>query len=361
MKDSEDKVYNFDDYKVHRFTTHILTMDDFPTWDIDCWANNSLIVPIENIPYEYEKVDWAKIVQEEPLKSSDKTLYIYPTCKIPRALVEQKYKKVLNPWLADRVVIPKLGITNVSLYIALFVNEEAQTIVYINCGYDTGARDKINSLQKGVSLQDVLTQKQLGRLYEYENNYNLPYKMIDILNAKLEYFGTAIIVPKNEEYKAEILTGILPKNKIVYEDSVIASVQNTSTAPTYDNLISLADMLDSSDSDTVGSAIKALAAMDYIHYPNSIKYLLQNTSMWKYNNATNSTAAKFMFKKLLGGTARRPVRYGDSFITEEDYNLFEKLVRHFNKNVEDVSTYLKWYPFTYEDENFGVHPRIKKD
>ena len=319
----------------------------------------------------------SKSIEENPeLLTTTKTLYIHPSCKISRNIVATKYKKCLNPWTADAVVIPKTfnGYDSSvrSTYDnkhAMFVNEVKETVVLIEDiekHNDNGARLQFfESLKKGTKLRDLFNGIQMD--YFRKCNEGRGYQHLDwYLDAEFEEIVELAQYSNEDLFYRDITVNAIPADKLVFETTVMKSLATEENTPTFETMSSIMDMLKSSDDAVVGSAIKALAAMDYMNYPNSVKYVLDVTriaSSWQWNSACDTTAAKFMFKQLFGGTARSYIRWNDMFISRKDYELFEKLVEKYYaemNNSDYTIDYLRSMSFTYEDENFGVHPRLVK-
>lgn len=350
------ELYGFEDYKVFSLYSSILftpSAHEFYPYYKD--KDSILTVKEEEVKGGIFYINYIK-ENADALKEA-KTLYVHPNCEISRALISQKYKKSLNPFLADAVIIPKYQ--NDALTVdndTLFINEKKKMVFIIGDIYIKDNIDFIKGFKPGTKFRDMA--KGTLPTYSYRN---FGYSVDDLYDSAYEGMFPCIWFGKQNHYLMEILVGMLPKSKLVYEDTVLKSLSNEYNKPTLESLISIKEMLESTDSDTVGSAIKALSMMDYINYPNSIIITLEHTNNkdWRYNPATNTTAAKYMFKKLNGRTARY-LHYSKScYISSEDYDLLSKLLKQFEHNDMQILYYLKSAPYTYEDEHFNVHPRIK--
>ena len=175
------------------------------------------------------------------------------------------------------------------------------------------------------------------------------YNIDDALDAGFIYTGHLLFIPNTHSYAMDILTSNLPKDKIVFEESVQDSLGDETNQLTFDSLVSIRDMLDSTDANTVSAGLKALSMMDWMHYPNSVKYIMNRTDKykWLYNKASNSTSVKYMLSTISGNKARRhwPGNY-DNDIYEQDFELFKQLKMHYEKiSNDDILTEIKFMNF----------------
>lgn len=365
------KIYGFENYKHVFLFDYLLKNGKVEPYyfhgEGNGWGNDYILFPIDKDIYVNAggNIKWDSINNNKDILDTAKTLYVHPSCKISRSIVAQKYKKSLSPWTADAVAIPNPAKENSYSFVntAVFVNEPKKLLVVFGRVSYNDLIDMFNNLEKGTKFHQLLTANQLdaiARIPNFTTTYG--YASEDMLNAQFDYFGNFFYSEKKDRYIIDCLNGVLPKNKLVFEDSVMASLSSEENIPTFETMVSIKEMLCSSDNDSQGSAIKALSAMDYINYPNSVKYILDishGVPSWVYNKAADTTAAKYMFKFLIGGTARHSIKFNSGTITSKDYDLLKQLVRHFNNN-DDYKTmeYLRVLPFTYEDEKYNVFPRI---
>lgn len=352
-------VYNLEGYNTFVMQASLLDEQNPSYYDLSAWGYyDTLFLPVKSIPADaYNRVEWDKVFESKSPTDKDKTVYIHPNCKVSRSFITQKYKKSLNPWFADKVVIPDLD-DNDRVYleknVAIFINDKVNSIFL----FVARKPDHIERFQVLFANAPASSLFSISQTDCIEQIARPDFSTKDFLDAKLDYYGSVLQANKKQHYLLDIVAGVLPKDKLVFEKDIVATLGNADNAPTFESLISIRDMLNSSDDEVVGSAIKALASMDYMNYPNSVKYVLDKSCNWRWNKACNTTAAKYMFKQILGGSPRKSIWFRDTFISEKDYNLFEQLVKEFEQSDTDALQFLKWCDFTYEDENFGVHPRI---
>lgn len=361
--ESKSILYGFEDFEMISIPSSIFeTKASVNSYDLMgyFYSHKYMYLPVED---DVDNVKPLGITNHKEILNTAKSMYIHPSCKIPRTLVSQKYKKELNPWTADAVVIPEKHLEKYgcwgSVWSAIFVNEEKHLIVCVEaCFSDTKA--KFLSYPMKSKIKDLVSPETLLKIKSFSGNSRIKYNIDDMLDAELDYTGTLIYVEPSDSYIIDVLTNTIPKDKVVFEKSVIASLGSSENTITEEAIVSLNDMLSSTDDAVVGSAIKALSAMDYYNYPNTIKYLLKHSSNFRYNKASDSTAAKFMFKYLTGGTARGHINYTDRFITQKDWDMFYCLLKSYNYTDFEIKTELKYLPFIYEDANFNLYPRIRQ-
>ena len=348
-------LYGFEDYKCIVLNNRLLyTNCNISKYDLCGWSwyNGHILYPVKG-----DSIPTSDIEEHKDLLATAKTIYIHPACDVSKTLVSQKYKKVLNPWLADIVMIP--NVTKYEYlhydYCHIFINAESKNVfLFLDSTKDDA--ETISRFPQGTKFIDVI--KKPESLYGQTSG---SFSVASLISSELDYKGCLIDLMGKEKEITDILEGTLPKSKFVFEDTIMHSLGNEDNKPTFENLLSILEMLNSTDDDTNASAIRALAAMDFINYPNSVITILikSNKNQWKYNKATNSTAAKYMFKTLFNNTARGYFTYNNKFISQEDYDLTHKLLRHLYNNEDTVLDFLRTVPFTYEDETFNVHPRLK--
>ena len=151
-----------------------------------------------------------------------------------------------------------------------------------------------------------------------------------------------------------ILEDTIPTDKIVYEESVQESLGCESNQLTFDSLTSIKDMLECKDDNTVSAGLKSLSMMDWVHYPNSIKYILNliENYGWRYNPAASSTSVKYMLKTISKNSSRRHwPGCMDYEIYEQDYELFKQLKMHYDKIApEKILDYMRYMDFMTVDQ-----------
>lgn len=302
-------------------------------------------------------------IDHKELLNDAKKVYVHQCCKISRSLIAEKYKKSLNPHLADAVVIPNPGYKYCNLCKkALFINEDAHMIVMINLDND-GSEYNSQSFKEGDKLKDLTPgypdMRYASRIYSYD--------VSEMMQAELFYVGDVLEVPNTHSYIIDLLTGVIPADKTVFENTIQNSLGNETNQLDFDSLTSIVDMLNSSDENTVAAGLKSLSMMDWIHYPQSVKFALNNTnskSNWIYNKACDSTSVKYMMRTLSGGCVKRTVWPGnyDHDIYEKDFELFKQLKCHYHHiDSADLLQHIRNLDFIGVDSEGRLIPIIKPE
>lgn len=330
MKNNKNKcpIYGFEDY------------DFFYIYENDLFSNSVFVSPgkyyydkniinVEILPVQV-KEDFYKlsfepnpVINHKELLSTASTVYVHPNCKLSRTLISEKYKKSLDTYSADVVVIPEPDISKVAVkYAAIFVDESSKTLVY--APYDSNYKEAVESIPLGTPLS------QAARGYMHFR-YGIAYDEKNILNAELIHYGKFLEIPKEENHLLDILTNRIPSSKLVYEQDMQDSLSSNNNQLTLDAAISIRDMINSSEDSTVAVGLKTLSVMDWMHYTNSVKYILRNcTSYWRYSRAISSKPVKYMLVTISGSVRKRwwPGCYYTGTIYKQDYELFKQLVMH---------------------------------
>ena len=374
MKQSKNKtyIYGFEEHNVLSFLDNILVQkyDLCPPYYFESSGGRYIInkdLPAKAVstcvasrPYlEYVDFEPALCENHKELLPTAKKLYVHPSCKLSRSMMAEKYGKSIDPFLSDAVVIPKPNYDDFYMNKeAIFVNESEKIVLHIRIDSD-------------IPMEIAKTFKEGDRLGDFLNcnvvysGYMTPvYNIGAIAESRFVYFGELLFIPNTHSYAFDILTHTLPADKIVFEESVQESLSDESNQLTFDSLTSIKDMLDSSDENTVAAGLKSLSMMDWVHYPNSIKFILNqaNYYRWRCNAATNSTSVKYMLNTISDCSYRRgwPGEFTEK-IYEEDYELFKELKMHYDHLEPDtLMQYICTYNFMACSSEGVVSPRLKQ-
>lgn len=327
-------------------------------------------LPVKVYKEPNPQYSWLDIVRFSPelvtnhkeLLNTAKKVFTHPTCKLSRSMMAEKYKKSLNPYLSDAVIIPKPEYSEFRLYKhALFINDSAKLIVSVRI-VDIDAHNRIKDASVGDRFQTLISCNP-------DDTYGIrkPYALYDLLNAEFFYYGEILYIPNSESWTVDVLTHSIPADKVVFEESVQESLSTESNQLDFDSLCSILDMLNSSDEDTVSAGLKSLSMMDWMHYPQSVKFILSNTDdkyNWVYNKACNSTSVKYMMKTIAGDKVRNrtwwPGDYDDE-IYEKDFELFKQLKCHYHHIKPDqIMSSILSINFMHVDSNGFMAPNIKQ-
>lgn len=369
MTENPYYVYDFEDYQTKRMSSYIFTetnntcspsfyycgRDKLILYPLD----RSMLNPDPNCINSYDRCNPLNIDIENHTELLDtaKKVYFHPSCTIPRGAAAKKYKKCLNPLLADIVVIPgNITTCEIMEYTAIFVNRDSKNVYVVTFetwyggSREQAIRNMISRLEcapGGTPLINFIPAISKGEVPDV------------IAKAKLEFFGPVAMFSHKERHILDYLTYALPKNKIVFESSLMKTLGDETNVPTFENLMSIYEMLMSSDSNVSEIGLKALANLDYIHYPQSVMTIIKETQYYLRDNAARtSTAVKYMFS-VLGIGIRRYIYYKDKFINRKDYEITEKLIRAIKKyNDDEYLEYCGELPFIFVDENLKPIPRF---
>lgn len=231
------------------------------------------------------------LFKENPdvLKTAKK-VFIHPNCSIPRGFIH--FKKTLNPWMADAVIIPTMvrrdfAVINIKLQplTVIFIDEENSIILVYN------------TLSCNTEFNDNLKDK-LPQCMNKQVTVNITYDKK--IHPSLSYFGPSIELLDSQQFVIPLINKEYPMNKIVQEDSLLPYNSSEDNKMTIDVYYNIMDMIKSSDQNIQIVGMKALSNMDYYTYSNTIIALLIQTksSWWRNEKAKNNSSVRFMLRYL---------------------------------------------------------------
>lgn len=352
-------LYGFEDYEVVRVFETLLTSSGY-YMPLPIKKASFKMLLADSISKSFNlKADTLGVYFDGPIYEENKALlkdnsklYVHPSCSISRSLITEKYKTCRNPWMADVVVMPYPNENKINISdCALFFNDDKKFVIIVDF-YSKDTLNEFKKLQPNSLLIDAC--KYAPTISSY-----YPYNYESVINAKFAGITNLFVVNNKNTNLVDVLTGVIPRGKIVYENTLQESLSSEDNQVTLEVLNNISDMMKSSDESTVGAALKSLAMLDYMHYPNSIRFVLNNTSSYNYcyNRAFKSTPVKFMFEQL-GYRGRRRLLSYDGDIYEQDYNLFRQLIGQYYKT-EETMCYVKNYPFINVSNAGVLTPRIR--
>lgn len=374
MNLGNSNIYGVDGYSVYPMTRNIFTASSVSNirdwlnlyWQDTVFLVNDLVKKYfkKNSEGHYTLDDITLDINHPELLKTAKTLYIHPKSSIPRGLVTQKYKKVLNPWLADAVILPNRSIPHIytSQYI-VFVNEDKKQMFYMHPYWfnRNTANDTLQSVKVGTKAGTMLPFTEDAWLNaQPDDDYTDLMKAF--IDSEVDFNGEGLYIKKKDEWFYDMLSGSLPTSKCVYDNEVIAALGDDDNQPTVESYTSIREMLESKDSDTQTAGLKALSMMDYMSYPNSTMFLFFNLgSEWRYCKGASASATRFMFQQLFYGTPSYYPCFSDKFITSKDYELLKALIPKVYKDMgkELINNEIERFPFMYAGEELELRPRIK--
>ena len=317
--------------------------------------DNTLPVKVMRDPYNNSGTFVPNLYEDHPeLLKTAKTVYIHKQCHIPRSILIEKYKKSLNPWYADAVVLPELDSRDYRIdQVAIFINEEAKLLFLV---------PSLESYAHG----HFKLGKTFGELCKSKPRFDpdtRDYTEKQIASSKLMYVGDILTIHNTSSCIIDILTRSLPTSKVVLEQTVQKSLASENNKIDLDTLVGIYEMLKSEDAEVIGTGLKALSMLDYIHFTNSVHYILSLVGYlkYKYNKATHFTSVKYMLK-ILNPTGRSKCWHYDKSIYAKDLELLKQLIKQLDPVYKDnVSGWFYGADFMYYDTCNNLVPRIKND
>lgn len=366
-------LYGFEDYNAVSLYGNFIE-NNYPYVRVYDNLVSSIFIPAEGLPIvdnpesSRPSIDNNIIKDHKELIAGAKTVYVHKNCSISRALVSTKYKKTLNPWVADIVVIPRTEeLKHYIEKVAFFICESPKTIMKKTAGR---IADNNSSYGKtDIAIWNMAENQELGDIVPKDTEVEIlryPMTQEDLMHSTLLYKGEICTLDQNEGYILDIFTNSIPKDKIVFEDTLQSALGSEENQITLETLLSIYDMLESKDEDVVNAGLKALSMMDYAHYSNSVIYMLHqvNSNNYRWCKASNSTAVKFMLRHLCGEirTYRRSTYLGESdTVYEEDYELYKQLVEHFDKRDNmSILDKMRYVNFMTINSESTLVPRLKE-
>lgn len=348
------RLYGFEDYRVMTFDSRIFSSEPYSEYMINYgyYGSGTLFFCNKDIKKDVFRYKFTHpLYCDHPeLLDTAKKLYVHQACRVSRSMMAEKYKRAVNPWAADAVVVPEYDDSGINIpFMSVFINSDAKICVIISAADESYIR-QMSDIPIGTRFESlVICNSMTSDVLD------------DVCEATLEYTGRIVHVPKDSIFY-DIMTNSFPVGKTVYEKTVQDSLGTEDNKMTLEALTSIMEMINSSDKDSQGAALKALSLMDYMHYPNSVKYILfQCRNKFMFNNATNSTSFKYMMRYLCGDVRRRywPGEY-DHNISQEDYELFKQLVCYDRKYDEKkFYDYARYINFVCIDSSGHPTPILK--
>ena len=369
-------LYGFEDYKIWSLHGNFVNVIYPSAWLWYEYSSDKYIIVNDTSiicrdKNYYRKLNENIVKDHKDLIDTAKTVYIHKCCNISRTLVSSRFKKTLDPWTADIVVIPKSKDLRSNCYSAvLFIDENTKSIIMYNNGY-WPEEHPLNDTEK--ALWNMSENMKLR--YMFPENMTLDIQSRgttpsqeeceSLKDSVLLYKGLLYNIAPKEEYLIDICTNSLPKDKIVFEDTLQSALGTEENKITFESLISIYEMLNSKDADAINAGLKSLAMMDYARYTNSIIYMLKQTNgNYRWCKASNSKAVKFMLNTLCGEnrTYKRSMYLQESTsISQEDYELYKQIVDYFNKDVDrTVFDLIRFTNFMTINSEGMLVPRLKE-
>lgn len=356
MKTKNIIVEGFEDYRVQFMSDRVFydrclrSLWSYNKGGYDC--KQSIVLYDQSVlvyPKNQIHLEWPETGNLDTAKK----VYIHPNCTLSKQLVYTKYKRVLDPWKADVVVVPGANKFNgfYSYNTLLAVNECKKTVILCDVASFNANPETARNVSNANLLGEVISSSFIDNFIESNRPEELPNDIEDYRTA-----CDAIIVGiykmvsyrPEDTWLKELRDNKFPKNKIVYESSVMKFLSSEENKINFDILVNIQDMLLSKDEAVQSTGIKSLAMLDWANYPASVRYILQkgfdNSRYLRFNPMWHTTAVKFMKNSLSNMYSRyRPFSVTQQMtITKEDWNVLQELLK---KNNEYTPSYLDAFRF----------------
>ena len=182
-------------------------------------------------------------MEEHPeLLDTAKKIYIHPDCDISREAVRRKYKKCLNMVSADAIIVPGFnGTSDLNDHTAVFINDDLKTIVFTT--FWTSSDDDAQSYTRICKCPLGTPFHELASSSVQADLENRP----GIRDAKLSYIGATTFFGRKQQYLVDYITYMLPKDKLVSQETLMKTLGDETNVPTYDSMMSIYEMLNSNE------------------------------------------------------------------------------------------------------------------
>lgn len=317
MESFHSSIYGFDGYdakKLYYSSLYYRNLGDY-NWPLGC----KYLIPkeclINSVP-----INNASAINFDTIKS----VYIHPSCKMPRVLLD-KYKKVIDPWKADICIVDDNVINNFSADIERYpyiVKDDEKTIWIISSPSYLGELLGVDDVV-GHTLAEI-PNSNFGKIA------NLPICEGSFLNISTRAYSSYLI----KQYQ-DIRLGLLPKDKVVSDTDVLKYVSGKNNTLDVDTMMSIYDLVKSSDKDTTVLGLKTLSLLDYIHYPDSTKFIIGSINALHLFRPSIASIT-YMYKKLNIRKCSDTSFYGKT-LSRKDFEMLAQLRSKIDKcNIEDL-------------------------
>lgn len=337
-------VYGYEDYDVRRLTlsrlvtgrasyyTNVESTDYHREWYYT--APDGFLDEHSSTLFSWGRTGIESVLGDRVLSlSPGNSLYFTKQCKVPRAMFDSQYKRVLNTAKADAVVIPSFKTWSREKHCLMFINDRTRQ-VWIYHGAEGDDYWRLNWRQTLGVGNTVLDFFRTMNPVHYKHNLEM-LKLADspLLDATCVHAGTVFRMQSDQIPLLETFLGI--HRKVVFENTLLKSLpENTPDEISVDTISNLYGLLKGGVADNVKLALKTLASLNYTgKYRSTFCMLLDMTAVNWYPYRNESCGIKEMCRSL-NYTGRwesfRP-RYHYT-VTEEEKELFTWL---YNIQIED--------------------------
>ena len=112
--------------------------------------------------------------------------------------------------------------------------------------------------------------------------------------------------------------------------------------------MSIKEMIMSEDPSVQEMALKTLSAMDYMHYPQSVKLMFDSVNFrargWLYSTKVrNAVSVKYMFKQLFNNGNGRRIFFREVTISKKDWEVFKQFAEKMKLGLNPTKFYFLHY------------------
>ena len=318
MESFYSSVYGFDDYNAKELdyaSLYYKTLRNNYVWPL----SSKYLIPkeclINNVPTTN-----ASTINFDNIKS----VYIHPSCKMPRVLLD-KYKKVLDPWKADICIVDDDVINKFSAdikrYPYIVVDDQKAIYIISSSSY----------LKELLNVDDVVghTLSEIP-CSDFDILANLPICEGSFLSISTCVYPSYLI----KQYQ-DIRLGLLPNDKVISDTDALNYISGKNNTLDVDTMMSIYDLVKSSDKDTTVLGLKTLSILDYIHYPNSAKFIIEAANTLQLLKPSIASIT-YMYKKL-GIRKCSDTSFWGKTLSKADFEMLAQLRSKIDKcNIEDL-------------------------
>ena len=186
-----------------------------------------------------------------------KSVYIYKDSILPRDILGKNFKRVIKKEKADIIVVPYNYLSSISPEVVVFAKDKIACTLVV--------WDKLS-----LKIGDKIPASWVIQNYSYSNGQSC----VDY-NFEVVYIGKLLKVPP--ECITDGCTNILDDKIIVNDFEFLKFAKDIIDEPdSCELLLSILDLVKSSDVDTKVLGYKTLAGLAYSKYPQAALYVLRN-------------------------------------------------------------------------------------
>lgn len=300
-------------------------------YNIFIWDKNKLPTKTKTLKALTENI--------QSIKNLSATLYFDESAVFPRyKLQESEFKRCIKPKKADYIVISDVYSKNTELTLIEKDFVDRFLILQVDDEYmitDASLAGKIDEIKQIIFHDDTLKS-------QYSTN------IVNLRDVKIIYDGP-VILTNCSQLQFDYNMGYF-NVPFITDKSLEQCISNNLTSMTFEDVLSIKDMLQSDNEDVVKLGLKILPSYNIWEIPNTIKILLLLTN-YNWTKAQCGIITKSLFESLnyepICFSFPRCLSYFQKVdnISDKDKEMCVKLLKqpiqdYINKNILDVHTKL---------------------